>query len=294
MPVEKGFKIKFLAYVLPIYIGGLTTTLLSTIDRVILPALTNLTLSAVYTYSLTIATIVTAITLPFSFFLFPKISQSFASSHIAGIKIYIQASLQLFYYLALPASLGATILSRPLLEILVGGEYTSHYQILQIMVFSYSFFSFRPILSSILLGNRKTNIYLYSGIGALGANVILSLTMIPLFGVYGALIATLAAWAVSTIPRMIAVGSLLNHSLVLSPYIKIWINSLGMAGVVFLAANQLKSGYLSLLFPIVIGFIFYFAMSILNKPFSSDTRGLMISILGDLHPLIRRVLKFLF
>ncbi len=294
MPIEKGFKTKFIAYVLPIFFGGLTTSLLSTIDRVILPALTNLTLSAIYTYSLTIATIVTALTLPFSFFLFPKISQSFALPNVARTKSYIEGSLQFFYYLALPASLGATILSRQLLEILVGGEYASHYLILQIMVFSYSLFSFRPILSSILLGNRKTKIYMYSGIGALGTNVTLSLTLIPLIGVYGALIATVSAWAVSTIPRMVAVGSLLNHSISLIPYIKIWANSLAMAGLVFLAANVFNSEYFSLFLPSILGMIFYFSISILNKPFSSDTRELMFSIAGNSRPLIRWVLKVLF
>ena len=204
-----------------------------TIDRIILPALTNLSLSAVYTYSLTIATVVTAITSPFSFFLLPKISQAFASSDQSKAKEYSQASLELFYYFSLPASLGATILSRPLLEVLVGGIYTSHYVVLQILVFSYSFFSFRPILSSILLGNRKTRIYLYSGIGAFGVNLVLSLTLIPLLGIYGAVIASVSAWGVSTIPRMAAVGSLLNHRLSLIPYIRMWTNALIMAVTVF-------------------------------------------------------------
>ena len=199
------------------------------VDRLIFPALTNLSLSAVYTSSLTIATIVTTITSLFSFFLLPKISQTFASSHPSEAKGYSRASLELFCYLALPAPLGATILSKPLLEVLVGGGYTSHYMVLQIMVFSYSFFSFRPILSSILLGNRKTRTYLYSGICALGVNLVLSLTLILKFGIYGAVTANVSAWGVDTIPRMTAVGSLLNHSLSLIPYARMRIHALVMA-----------------------------------------------------------------
>ena len=97
------------------------------------------------------------------------------------------------------------------------------------MVFSYSFFSFRPILSSILLGNRKTRTYLYSGICALGVNLVLSLTLILKFGIYGAVTANVSAWGVGTIPRMTAVGSLLNHSLSLIPYARMRINALVMA-----------------------------------------------------------------
>jgi O-antigen/teichoic acid export membrane protein len=293
MSVDRGFNVKFFAYVMPVYFGSLASTLMGTIDRVILPALTNLSLSAVYTYSLTIATIVTAITSPFSFLLLPRISQAFALSHRSEAKEYSQASLELFYYLALPASLGATILSKPLLSVLVGGIYASHYLVLQIMVFSYSFFSFRPILTSILLGNRKTKIYLYSGIGAFGVNLALSLIMIPVFGIYGAVIASVSAWVVSTIPRMAAVGSLLNHSLSLIPYIRMWINAIIMAVTVFFSGEFFSSGYKSLVIPAFIGIVSYFTMSFVNRPFSGDTRDVVNSIVTDSHHFIRRLLRFL-
>ncbi len=42
MSVNGGFSAKFLAYVIPVYFSILTTTLTSKIDRIILPALTNL------------------------------------------------------------------------------------------------------------------------------------------------------------------------------------------------------------------------------------------------------------
>ena len=293
MSVDMEFNAKFFTYVMPVYFGSLTSTLMGTIDRVILPALTNLSLSAVYTYSLTIATVVTAITSPFSFFLLPKISQAFASSHRSEAMEYSHASLELFYYLALPASLGATVLSKPLLEVLVGGIYASHYMILQIMVFSYSFFSIRPILSSILLGNRRTRIYLYSGIGALGANLILSLTMIPIFGIYGAVIASVAAWGVSTIPRMAAVDSLLGHGLSLTPYMRMWINALLMAVIVYFSGEIFSSGYESLVLPATVGVVSYLAMSIVNSPFSGDTKDVVNSIVGSSHPFVVRVLTFL-
>lgn len=293
MPVEKGFMRKFFVYVMPVFLGGLTTSLMDSVDRVILPALTNLTLTAVYTYSLTIATIVTAITSPFTFFLFPKISQAFASSNSRLTKEYTQASLELFYYLALPASLGATILSKPLLEILVGGIYASHYIVLQIMVFSYSFFSFRSILSTILLANRKTKIYLYSGIVALGTNITLSFMMIPSFGIYGAVIASVSAWAISMIPRMTALGSLLSHNLSTIPYLKMWINALVMAGMVFLSGYVFRFGFMSLLIPVVIGIVSYLVMSIVNRPFSNDVRSFVNSLLRESHSFIRRALTFL-
>lgn len=290
---ENGFNTKFLAYVIPVFLGSLASSLMNTIDRVILPALTNLTLSAVYSYSLTIATIVTAITYPFSFFLLPKISGMFGAASKVVEKKYTQASLELFYYIALPASLGATLLSKPLLEILVGGIYASHYMVLQIMVFSYSFFSFRPILSSILLGNRKTRIYLYSGIAALGSNLIISLTLIPLFGIYGAVIASVSAWAVSTIPRMVALDSLLDSGLSLFPFIKMWINALIMSGTILLSSKIFNLGLLSLFIPVMVGIVSYLVLSIANRPFSKDARNLVNSMIGNNNPSVRLLLTIL-
>jgi O-antigen/teichoic acid export membrane protein len=289
--VEMGFLTRFFAYVTPVYFGALTSSLMSTVDRVILPALTNLTLSAVYTYSLTISTVVTAISFPFSFFLLPKISQAFASSDRSAERAYAQASLELFYYLALPASIGGTLLAKPLLEVLVGGIYASHFIILQIMIFSYSFFSFRPILSTILLGNRKTGVYLYSGIAALGANVFLSLALIPPFGIYGAVVASVSAWAVSTIPRMVAISRLLNHSLPLAPYIRMWINTIIMAVAVFYSANFFTSGYESLIIPVLVGILSYFILSRANSPLSLETREIFSSLAKDFHPFIGRLLE---
>lgn len=286
---ESGFDRKVFSYVIPVYLGSLASSLMGTIDRVILPAMTNLILSAVYTYSLTIATIVTAITSPFSFLLLPKISQALSASNKKDSIIYTHGSMEFFYYIALPASLGATVLSKPLLDVLVGGIYASHYMVLQIMVFSYSFFSFRPILSSILLGNRKTKTYLYSGVAALIINLLLSITLIPLFGIYGAVAASVSAWAASTIPRMVAVNALVDHSLSFVPYIRMWVNAFIMAGIVFIVAERFSTGLLALFIPVMVGITAYIALSIVNRPFSSGARELIRSIITSEHPLIHKI-----
>ena len=165
--------------------------------------------------------------------------------------------------------------------------------VLQIMVFSYSFFSFRPILSSILLGNRKTRTYLYSGICALAVNLVLSLTLILKFGIYGAVTANVSAWGVGTIPRMTAVGPLLNHSLSLIPYARMRINALVMAIMVFFSGEIFSCGYKSLIILAFIGIVSYLALYIVNNPFSGDTRDAVNSIAGGSHPFIERVLTFL-
>ena len=284
---ENGMMKKFLTYVTPVFLGSLFTSLMGTVDRVILPALTNLTLSAVYSYSLTIATIVTAITSPFSFFLFPKISQHFGSSDPHELKKYTQGSLELFYFIGLPASIGATILSKPILLVLVGGVYASHYIILQIMVFSYSFFSFRPIVTSVILGVRRTGVYLYSGAGALVANLLVSLIFIPHFGIYGAVAASISAWGISTVPRMIALGSITEHEIILTPFIRIWINSGLMAIGVFLVMRLFSSGLISLFIPAFVGVILYFAFTIMNRPFSYESRNLVRSIMSKNNQILK-------
>lgn len=284
----------FFIYVIPIFLGMFFSTLMAMIDRVILPALSSLTVAAVYTYALTIATVVTALTYPFQFFLLPKISHYFGSSEKTKLKQHTVASLELFYFIALPASIGVTILSKPILVVLVGGIYASYYHVLQIMVFSYSFFSFRPIISSILLGMRRTKVYMYSGGAAFLANVVISLTLIPYFGIYGAVSASISAWAVSTIPRMFAVRSPFAHGISIVPFLKMWVNVTVMAAVVFLVMTGIKPALLSLLVSIVSGMAVYFAVSALNRPFSIDSRSLIRSIAPSGNVLVKFTLRVFF
>ncbi len=289
--IYKGFNKKFFIYVIPAYIGGITSSLMGTLDRVILPAFTNLTISAIYTYSITIATIVTAIASPFSFFLLPKISEAYSMKNHIGVKEYTEGSLQLFYFLALPVSLGITVLSLPILNALVGGIYAEHYMVLQIMVFSYSFFSFRPLISSILFGLKKTKIYMYSGSAALVVNLVLSITLIPLLGIYGAVISSVSAWAVSTIPRIIVLNSLLGHKVSKLPYLKIWINALIMCSAIFFFESILNSDFEGLIFLFIMGIIIYATLSIINNPFSNQVRVLINTLLDDSNPVFKKILK---
>jgi O-antigen/teichoic acid export membrane protein len=288
---ENDLNRKILAYVTPVFLGSLFTTLMGTVDRIILPALTNLTLTAIYTYSLAIATIVTALTSPFSFFLLPKISENFGSSQKGKLKKYTQGSLEMFYFIALPASIGAALLSRPLLSVLVGGVYANNFLILQIMVFSYSFFSFRPIVSSILLGVKRTDIYFFSAVAAFIANVLISLLLIPPFGLYGAVSASISAWALSTVPRIIAVNSIFPSKLPLHPYIRMWFNVIVMAIAVFFTSEFFHSDFYALIFSIVIGLIVYMMCSIINRPFTSEARCLIYSIVTKNHPFMEKLTK---
>ncbi len=284
----------FFRYVIPIYLGSLFSGLMATVDRIILPALTNLTLSAVYTYSLTIATIVTAMTSPFSFFILPKISQHFAVNPEEGIKKYGLSSLELFYYLALPVSIGGAIISKPLLSFLVGGIYAKQYQVLQIMIFSYAFFSVRPILSSMLLGVRKTGVYLWSGIGAFAANLSISILFIPHYGIYGAITASISAWAVSTLPRMIAVNRLANVHISIWPYIRIWINTGIMALAVIFLFRFVFYGNSGLFPTVVSGILIYLAISRINIPFSITTLDVFKEIVSRRNRILFVVLRLLF
>ena len=279
--LENGMIKKFFNYITPVFLGSLFTSLMGTVDRIILPALTNLTLSAVYTYSLTIATIVTAITAPFSFILFPKISQHFGSSNPVELKQYSQGSTELFYFVGLPASIGAAILSRQLLSVLVGGIYAEHYIILQIMVFSNSFFSFRPIITSIILAVRRTRVYLYSGAAALVVNLLISIILIPGFGLFGAVAASISAWGISTIPRMISLGSLTKHEFNLMPFMRMWVNAGLMALAVIFTTGFFQTGLTSLFVPTFLGIILYIGFSLLNRPFSHDSHKLVELVLTN-------------
>lgn len=283
----------FLSYTTPIFFGSLFTTLMSTVDRVILPALTNLTITALYIYSLTIATIVTAVSAPFTFFILPKISEYYGNEKSTGIMKFGLSSMELYCFIAFPASLGGAILAQPLLVILVGGIYEAHFRILQIMFISYSLFSMRPILSSILLGFRQTKIFIISGLFAFMGNLILSILLIPTYGIYGAVIAVASGWALSTVPRIYAVKRMTGKVMSVEPYLKMWINAGLMALIVLVAQYFTGTGSLRLVLLIILGLAVYLIISRFNSPLSYFTQELILEIVPKTHRKFLLLIRFL-
>ena len=122
---------------------------------------------------------------------------------------------------------------------------------------------------------------MYSGAAALVVNLLISIILIPGFGLFGAVAASISAWGISTIPRMISLGSLTKHEFNLMPFMRMWVNAGLMALAVIFTTGFFQTGLTSLFVPTFLGIILYIGFSLLNRPFSHDSHKLVELVLTN-------------
>ena len=119
---------------------------------------------------------------------------------------------------------------------------------------------------------RKTSFFLYSSLGSLVANVVFSFLLIPYFGLIGAAFGFSSVYVVSFIIlyRLARKEDLVQYNI--SGTLKIWVSSIFMFIIVYLALHFMidKYGYslFILLLLILIGSLIYTVVASRLKVFS--------------------------
>lgn len=110
----------------------------------------------------------------------------------------MQQIYDLLCFLGFTLALATTFVAQPLINLLYGAQYQEAGVVLAIHIWAGVFIFMRALLSKwILIENELVFSLLTQGFGAV-ANVLLNLYLIPLYGMYGAAIATLISYAVAS------------------------------------------------------------------------------------------------
>ncbi|MEQ1528078.1 MAG: flippase [Methylococcales bacterium] len=129
--------------------------------------------------------------------LYPKLIQLKEDNSNAYNK-RMQQIYDLLCFLGFTLALATTFAAQPLINLLYGAQYQEAGAVLAIHIWAGVFIFMRALLSKwILIENELMFSLLTQGFGAV-ANVLLNFYLIPLYGVYGAAIATLISYAVAS------------------------------------------------------------------------------------------------
>ena len=173
-------------YSTPLFFSSIMGTSATYIDRLVVSYFINLSSLGIYNFALVIASAATILISPVSNLLVPKLSSFFAMDNINTFRSSIRMLLNLVSLLYIPSGLGIAALSRPLLFIFAGQAYEKAYIPLIIIMFTTSIFIGSTVLITGLLSIRKTRIYAFSSGLSLTSNIVLSIILIPIFGIIGA------------------------------------------------------------------------------------------------------------
>lgn len=186
VPTGPSLHRSLIAYSLPLFAWSVLSIGALYVDRLVLASVANLASVGVYNYALLIATGSLMIVAPFTTILIPKNSTSFGRQDRAEICGRTQSSITLITLVYAPVGLGVAALGPFLLRYLAGpGFVIASLPMAVLLVISTVFVSY-SVLGSVAAGTRRTVAFVKASALALGANVALSIVLVPRFGMLGA------------------------------------------------------------------------------------------------------------
>jgi O-antigen/teichoic acid export membrane protein len=177
------------------------------------------------------------------------------------------------YYLlgCIPAVMGLSALSLPMMQIMASYQYQEGYRIIPIVAISMFFLGFQGLFIPGFTYYKKTN-FIPVAITISGAlNLFLNFLFVPLYGYMAAAITTLLSYIVLSVLMVIRSRNFYKWDFPLQSLIKILVSSSIMAVIVYYIGNGLTHFlWVNLLIGVVIGIIIYFGILILLKEFKRN------------------------
>lgn len=128
---------------------------------------------------------------------FPKLL-NIAQSNKAHYQRLLQQGFDILFICALALSMVVSAIAPWAIATLYGERYTESIPILRLQIFSCLFIFMRALLSQWLVSERFAEFSLYSQLSGAVSNVLLNLILIPLYGPWGAAVATLISYSIAS------------------------------------------------------------------------------------------------
>ncbi len=150
--------------------------------------------AAVGLYGAAYKPVIVALALPLSWFagLFPVLARSRGESP-AAFDAVVAASVRLLAAIALPIGVGATFLAEPIVDLLFGEPYAASAPIFRLLAWSAVLTILRGTFRQSLAAVGRHDLDLRCAALATGANVVLTVALIPSLGLMGAALATVVS-----------------------------------------------------------------------------------------------------
>ncbi len=143
---------------------------------------------------------ITLLYAPFALLLPPMLSKFYDEKNVTLVMDIMQKSIKYYLLLAIPACIGVSVISKPLLDLLSTSEIAiNSYFITPFSALSTLLFGYYIIIIQILFLEKKTKIIGYIWIFAAIINLVLNIFLIPQLGITGAALSTLVAFCSLTI-----------------------------------------------------------------------------------------------
>ena len=280
-------------YSAPLFLSAVMGTSAIYIDRIVVSYFVNLSSLGIYNFSLVIAGAAPILVLPVSNLLVPKLSSFFSLDNKMAFRSSIRMLLNMVSLLYIPSALGIAALSRPLLFIFAGEIYEEAYIPLIIIMFITSVFIGSMILTTGITSIRKTRVFIFSSSLSLISNLLLSIILIPAFGIVGAAISYSSMNAVNFLIVYYYARKLQIVTYDKNRILKIWMAALIMFLSIFTIQSFISYSMINLFICIFLGIIIYLIEIKAFRLINSDEINYVLSIISNRFSLVRYMIKYM-
>lgn len=182
----------------PLILTGVFIMVNMRIDQVMLSKMTGDASVGYYSAAVNLVESLGIIPMAFMTSVFPLLAESFGRSREEHTKIY-ELSFKYLNMLVIPIAAGTTLLAAPIILFFYGNNFLPSVPGLQVLIWSEIFLFMGIVYSNLLVSTGAQKIiFVLTGVSA-AVNILLNLLLIPMYGIIGAGIATVVAYALDSI-----------------------------------------------------------------------------------------------
>ena len=174
------------AYSIPIFISSLVGYGATYVDRFIVSFLVNLSELGIYNFALLITNALGILTLPFTSILLSRLSEFYGRDDKESFRLYSLKGSEVLTAIYIPVALLFAALSPSIILFLANGSYAPGSTPITIILIVSSLTISVNIFAVTLQAIRKTRLFIISSSLGLLANFVISIILIPRFGIDGA------------------------------------------------------------------------------------------------------------
>lgn len=252
-----------LAFALPTIPSNVSSWVVDSSDKYVIGILIGSVAVGCYSPGYALGSILLMFLSPFAVLLPAVLPEHYEKGDMSEVDKYLSYSMKYYLLLAIPAAVGMSVLSKPLLYIITTPEIAlGGYMVTPFVCLGAIFMGMYGITNNILILEKNTMILGKLWIVVAISNIVLNLLLVPYLNILGAAIATLICYILAFAVTAIASKKTMRLPFNIKELLKIVIAASIMGIAVYIMH---PIGIINVLISIVAGVIIYFAIIFILK-----------------------------
>ena len=252
-----------LAFAIPTIPSNVSSWVVDSSDKYVIGILIGSVAVGCYSPGYALGSILLMFLSPFAVLLPAILPEHYEKGNIAEVDKYLSYSMKYYLLLTVPAAVGMSVLSKPLLYIITTPEIAlGGYVVTPFVCLGAIFMGMYGITNNILILEKNTMILGKLWILVAISNIVLNIILVPHLNILGAAISTLICYILAFSVTAIASKKTMRLPFDIKELLKIIIASLIMGIIVYMMN---PNGIINVLISIIVGVIVYFAIIFILK-----------------------------